>query len=590
MGQCMSIKNECFIPIEQIKPILQREYGLNVEDAWINELCRIFMLTEIKQGDDRYVFDADVEVCRRLAVLKAKFSLCEIEPYDYYGSTITNMLKIADDTILLYEYCNERRALPVFIRNIVLGLYRKTDEECSPKVFEVLGVTILTKNKSVCNYIEDVISRKNKLECIKSSFFSNSSSFMGSKKRIQGFIIEAIIAHGNDESKYLDIMCGSGAVSNAFAQIGPVYASDAQSFCRILAKMQGRGYRENEAVSLTEAIYQDYWRHMEDMRQNLSEFLREEERIFYLDLKEKETVLKQYSDFIEKYELYSSDCDISEKLDTLIKKRKQNHSLFPYCLFTYYFSNVYFGLTQSIQIDSIRYAIDQIGNKEIREWALGALIATVSSIGTTYSAQFAQPKHLDEESLTAILERRQKSVWYEFSRRFAAIAKDSERYQYPVVLLDGPWETALEEMKRLCDRNVIVYLDAPYKREEYSRYYHVLETLVKYDYPEAEKKGRMRSKKNGERFSTEFSTRNTEKVEECFEKIILDILHKGYICAWSYSDNGCASILNVVNRVKRQFECNVYFYSTAHYHNSQGKNASKIPVVEYCILFRETNT
>ncbi len=586
----MSIKNECFIPIEQLRPIMQRKYGLDVENTWINELCRIFMLVEIKQGDGRYIFDADVEVCRRLAVLKEHFSANEIEPYDYYGSTTANLLKIANDTILLYEYCNERKPLPVFIRNIVLGLYCKADGECSPRIFEVLGVTILTKNRSVCNYIESMISRKNKLECIKSSSFANSISFMGSKKKILGFIIEAVIAHGNDESKYLDIMCGSGAVSNAFAQIVPVYASDAQSFCRILAKMQGSGYKESAAVSLIECIHQDYRRHMEIMRKNFSKFLLEEERIFYLDLKEKEMVLKQYSDFIESFELYSSDCVNSEELEILIKKRKQNHSLTPYCLFTYYFSNVYFGVAQSIQIDSIRYAIDQIADKEIREWALGALVATVSSIGTTYSAHFAQPKHLNGSSLKNILEKREKSVWHEFSRRFDAIAQDSERYRYPVIMLDGPWETALKEMKGLHDRNVIVYLDAPYKREEYSRYYHVLETLVKYDYPESEKKGRMRSKKNGERFSTEFSTRNIEKVEESFKKIILDILYKGYICAWSYSDNGCASIMNVVNSVKRQYECDVYFYSTTHHHNSQGKNVSKIPVIEYCILFRGTNT
>ena len=161
----------------------------------------------------------------------------------------------------------------------------------------MLGVTILTKNRSVCDYIESVISRKEKLEYIKSSSFANTSSFMGSKKKILGFIAESIIAHGNDESKYLDIMCGSGAVSNAFAQIGPVYASDAQSFCRILAKMQGSGYQESLAASLTESIYQNYKQHMEAMRQKFAEFLWEEERIFYLDLKEKETVLKQYSDF-----------------------------------------------------------------------------------------------------------------------------------------------------------------------------------------------------------------------------------------------------------------------------------------------------
>lgn len=73
--------------------------------------------------------------------------------------------------------------------------------------------------------------------------------------------------------------------------------------------------------------------------------------------------------------------------------------------------------------------------------------------------------------------------------------------------IDGPWKQALERMKPFVSLNSLVYLDAPYKRNEYSRYYHVLETMVKYDYPSSENKGHISSKSKGERFATEFFTK-----------------------------------------------------------------------------------
>jgi adenine-specific DNA-methyltransferase len=50
----------------------------------------------------------------------------------------------------------------------------------------------------------------------------------------------------------------------------------------------------------------------------------------------------------------------------------------------------------------------------------------------------------------------------------------------------------------------VIYADPPYSRAQYSRYYHLLETLVLYDYPEVTGKGRYRAG----RFTTDFSQRS----------------------------------------------------------------------------------
>jgi hypothetical protein len=240
-------------------------------------------------------------------------------------------------------------------------------------------------------------------------------------------------------------------------------------------------------------------------------------------------------------------------------------------------------------MDSIRYAIDQIEDENEKQWALGTLVVVASSIGTSYAGHFAQPKRLDLNSLEAIIQQREKSAWLEFSKRIVSLAEESSRYPYAVTMLEGPWKNALNSAKVLAWKDLVVYLDAPYKREEYSRYYHVLETIVRYDYPSSELKGRIRSKSKGERFSTEFFSKTVWRVEKCFVEIITEILNQGAICAWSYSDNGDASIINVINQIIEQIDCEVYIYAVPYEHQSQRKKQinknSRLKVIEYCILF-----
>lgn len=98
----------------------------------------------------------------------------------------------------------------------------------------------------------------------------------------------------------------------------------------------------------------------------------------------------------------------------------------------------------------------------------------------------------------------------EFSKRFLSLGEQSEKCSHEIKMVDGPWKAALEKIGRLDLTDSVVYLDAPYKREEYSRYYHALETMVKYDYPSSENKGHICSKSKGERFATEFFTKKME--------------------------------------------------------------------------------
>lgn len=583
-----SLNRNDFLSIEEVELLLRSELEEKYNHELFLEVIKKFLIVTIIEGDKRYLCVQDVELCKKILQLNNK-ALSESEiGITCNGSFLTRKVRISKDTVLIYEISDSCKTVPAFIRNI---LYIETSEESERSLstqYELLGITIVTTNKKVGQYIENALYRKHQLDRIKSSSFANSSSYMGTKRKLVGFIVEAMYPHCNIESVYLDLMCGSGAVSNALAQMGEVYASDAQEFCGLLAKIQGAGYNQNRASKIIKEIFEHYKENLVLLEKKFSKELQEEDDIFHMNIGEKEKMFNRYVSFIESYKLYSSTSICPDSVVEEIDIRKRENSKRPYCLFTYYYANVFFGVAQCIQLDSIRYAIDQLDDKEDREWALGVLIVVTSAVATTFGGHFAQPKRLDLAGVENFVVQRSKSAWLEFSKRMLTIASESERYMYAINVVKGPWEDALSYFKH-DTKNLVVYLDAPYKREEYSRYYHVLETMAKYDYPESENKGRMRSKKKGERFSTEFFSKTEEKVEGVFEKVIGSILNMGASCVWSYSDNGIVSLKRIIAKITEKYDCEVFLYSIPHKHLVHGKTVrdgkARMSVIEYCVVF-----
>ena len=590
MAQYMYIEsNEKFILIDDVKSKLALELEEYFDVSLFNDLINKYIITTIQENKNRYLLSDDINFCKKILMLNYNDD-SNISLNIYFNSSFfVRNIKITPTTTIIYNLCDANKPVPAFIRNILYKYIDETIETCEEKEFELLGIYVKTTSKNVETYMQNVIKRKDQLERIKTSSFANSSSYMGSKKKLTGFIIEAMFPHCKDDSVFLDLMCGSGSISNALAQIGNVFASDAQSFCCLLAKIQGSGFNKHRAERLLKELYEHYHLNLDKLSKIFYSELKIEDEIFRMNLDEKELLLKEYELFIKSYNLYSDTYVCQNRISSFINEKKRNPKSFPYCLFTYYFANIYFGVAQSIQLDSIRYAIDQIKNQEEKNWALGVLVVVTSLIATTYGGHFAQPKKLDINSLEEIITQRSKSAWLEFSKRFITVAKESEKYAFNIETIKGPWENAINHFCDCDNQNLVVYLDAPYKREEYSRYYHVLETMVEYDYPASEHKGRLRSKKTGERFSTEFFSKNISKIESVFETIILKILRNQAICVWSYSNNGVASIIKVISNIQKETNCDIYIYSTPYKHSAQGKKVKKgfgkLDVTEYCIVF-----
>lgn len=452
-----------------------------------------------------------------------------------------------------------------------------------------LGLTRVSSSSDyLLNLAEAQTSRQEILDQSHSSQFANSAYYMGSKKTLSGFLVEAMSTVLTPHESILDLMCGSGAAAGAFSHFWPTYASDAQQFCRNLAVVQGGGFSASRAQHLLHLISDHAHRNIEQLQQHVGALLETEEVIFHSDFAI--STVEQYQQYYRTLPLYPDGgrCGSWDPTREVVE-RQRNPKRTPYCLATAYFANVYVGLRQAVEIDSLRYAIDQIADEIDRAWALGALITTISAVALTYAGHFAQPilgnaEAITEKKLPRIVERRAVSVMHEFAIRLLSLAEESETASYPVRIVPGPWKNAIESTSRHISEGIMVYLDAPYTRDEYSRYYHVLETISQYRYPCSIGPARIPSKVLGERFRSEFFTRNAELMRKTYADIILSVLEHNWKCAWSYSDGGAVAPASVIDDVARRRRVHVRSFSAPYVYKAQGGKPQK-NVTEYLVVF-----
>ena len=156
----------------------------------------------------------------------------------------------------------------------------------------------------------------------------------------------------------------------------------------------------------------------------------------------------------------------------------------PYLLTSVYYPNCYFGVRQAIAVDSLRCAIDALRDREARDHYLAALLHA-ASVATSATSHFCQPRGLGSDAeVKAVLARRALSIPSKlaaYSREIAATCAATP-YHPRNAVLSGDWREVLGPRWGEVQADV-VYADPPYTADHYSRFYHVLEVLTRYDYP-----------------------------------------------------------------------------------------------------------
>lgn len=424
--------------------------------------------------------------------------------------------------------------------------------------------------------------------------FANSAPYMGTKRALLPFVMTALERMGEPPTGFVDLMCGSGVVSGAAARQWRTVSSDSQAFCRALALVQGGGFTRDRAADTLRRLHEPMSNNLSSLTRLVEDLLSEEADLLTAAA-DWSVLAPRYADFVASTPGYPSG-GRSGKWDpakeVALRQVATGNGAAPYCLFTAYFANIYFGVRQAVELDCLRYAIDELADPSERDWALGALVVTASSVATTYGGHFAQPPAPPERLVhpgvaRRVLARRHVSATREFEIRLLSLSAESEEIPNAIECVPGPWESALDAAARVLEPSQsVVYVDAPYRREEYSRYYHVLETLVSYTYPSADTSARV-PKKGRERFSSEFFTRSRSSMTDALSTTIRSVLDAGFKCAWSYADRADADPLAVLEAVSSSCR-RARSVATDHEFKRQGKSRGPGRVREFLFLLDPT--
>ncbi len=423
----------------------------------------------------------------------------------------------------------------------------------------------------------------------KAAQFARSAHYMGSKSTLAPLFVEIMKTLLPADIVVLDLMCGSGAATGAFSHFWPTLASDAQAFSLRLAAVQGGGMTGARARTIGERVLAAARAVFKELPEHISAEIETENEFLASDLSEQ--VIDRLAAWIAAYpRTGNNESFASHPLKSLIDERKIDPDARPFILCSAYYANLFFGVRQSAEIDCLRAAIEDVVQDETEKaWALGALICAISSCAYTYGGHFAQPK-IDatdrarfEKLAPEMLIARGLSVSHEFYARLSNLGDESENAPFPVQLIRGPWKRALADAEVIsAGRHVCVYLDPPYTRDEYSRYYHVLETLVRYNYPQVADKPSIPRRGTSSRFASEFATRNVAQIEETLIQIVQECLARNWYCLWSYSSSGDANVERVLRALSDE-DATIDIFSADYAYKAQGRHSAKA-VKEYAIL------
>jgi hypothetical protein len=190
----------------------------------------------------------------------------------------------------------------------------------------------------------------------------------------------------------------------------------------------------------------------------------------------------------------------------------------PYQLCVGRYANVYFGLAQCAQLDSLRAAIDEVVAPEgdNRDLCLAATLVAASICNS--GPHFAQPRAISTVPFfQEVAERRARDIVWEFELALRNLVARPSLAIPLAAVTQTDWQPAVQAFAARVGsrRPAAVYFDPPYSKLQYSRYYHVLNVLIAYDYPTIEGVGRYPPLST--RFSSRFENRARTAQSE-FEK------------------------------------------------------------------------
>ena len=239
-----------------------------------------------------------------------------------------------------------------------------------------------------------------------------------------------------------------------------------------------------------------------------------------------------------------------------------------YTFFQSNYTDTYFSGEQCEEIDCLRYAIDQAGENN-RNYYLTLLMSAMCDAQST-TGHFAQYLDKDHRRVKVLRAMSIVDLFYKKMKSFDNFV--ISKYENRTFNLDYKDLFKLESMNDV----KLFYLDSPYTSDQYSRFYHLLETVCKYDYPELSYKAKYRN----DRIQSDFCYKG--RVLSEFENIISFCKKHNAKLVISYSNHGVAAVEDIKTIAQKYYD-KVNVKNLDFKHSSQGKGNIKINEVLFIL-------
>lgn len=373
--------------------------------------------------------------------------------------------------------------------------------------------------------------------------------YMGSKAAILPFIAAELSEVHVAGRQIVDLFAGACAISGGFGYLTKVVSNDIQEYSAVIASIylkRAERIGDFDIIKLASPIAEAS---LADLPQG----------IFYPH----QSTLEEFNKI--------------EKCNRALLKHDFSNS---HHLFTKVYSGTWWSAEQCVWIDAVRQVLDRLlSNKKIEladfNFGLTCLMHAMAytSQGTGHYAQYRDAK--TEKGMADINKYRHASFPVIFRRKFDALLK---WHLENVVDLD---HNLIALDYRECLGNItipsVVYADPPYAFVHYSRFYHAMETIVKYDYPELQQlrsslvKGRYRT----ERHQSPFCIKT--KVRGAFVDLFEGVKFSSSDLLLSYSNTGMIQIDELMDLAKATFGSSyeLWFEHMSHTHMTMGRREDR---------------
>jgi len=380
--------------------------------------------------------------------------------------------------------------------------------------------------------------------------------YMGSKKPIIDFVVRNILEIHDKTKPLCDLFSGSCSVSAALRRKYDFISNDVQEYSKIIALTYFSDLSKCDVNETLEEILYNTKVHVENFKNKYPELW-----IDYSTIKDLNTFY--FTEEMQRALLQDS----FEDLD--------------YNLFVKYYSGTYWSFEQCAWIDGLRKTAERYINSPLYNAILSSIMYAMSYT-TQSTGHFAQYRDgTSDEAMFNILFYKQKNLFDLFKKKFVELLGSLNNSIKTVVATTLDYKQCLKEMPSA----ITVYADPPYAPVHYSRFYHALETLVKYDYPEIEFKGRYRKDRHQSPFSQKSNA--TRAFSELFEGIVA----KKSQMVLSYSNAGVLDIDSIFALAQKYFPKKSYilqYHEFDHVHSSMGRvEDSRKEVVEHLIVAKK---